>query len=73
MEKFRYRAQDGYLQDSAGISIKKIVQILREAHPATIEINGEHLSTLNSTNPPRPASPASNGHQRRARSQAGAP
>jgi transposase len=32
------------LQDRAGVSIKKLVQTLRAARSATIEINGEHLT-----------------------------
>jgi hypothetical protein len=32
------------LQDRAGVSIKKLVQTLRTARSATIEINGEHLT-----------------------------
>ena len=33
-----------YLQDAAGTSIKKIVQVLRTARSATIEINGQRLT-----------------------------
>jgi transposase len=33
-----------HLQDRAGISIRKIIQILRAARSATIEINGQHLT-----------------------------
>jgi hypothetical protein len=33
-----------YLQDATGTSIKKIVQALRTARPATIEINGQRLT-----------------------------
>jgi transposase len=33
-----------HLQDSAGTSIKKIVQTLRTARSATIEINGQRLT-----------------------------
>ena len=33
-----------HLQDTAGISIKKIVQILRTARSATIDINGQRLT-----------------------------
>jgi hypothetical protein len=33
-----------HLQDGAGTSIKKIVQTLRTARSATIEINGQRLT-----------------------------
>jgi transposase len=50
-----------YLQDAAGTSIKKIVQALRTARSATIEINGRASpSTPTSPTPPATSSSGSN-------------
>jgi hypothetical protein len=41
---FASLAVAGHLQDAAGTSIKKIVQTLRTARSATIEINGQRIT-----------------------------
>jgi transposase len=47
-----------HLQDAAGTSIKKIVQALRTARSATIDINGQRLTLDPSSTPTSPTPPA---------------
>ena len=49
-----------HLQDAAGTSIKKIIQTLRTARSATIEINGQRLTP---TSPTPPATSSSRSNQ----------
>jgi hypothetical protein len=50
-----------HLHDRAGISIKKLVQTLRGARSATIDINGQRMTLdPNSPTPPAPSSTGSN-------------
>jgi hypothetical protein len=51
-----------HLQDAAGASIKKIVQTLRTARSATIEINGQRL-TLDPDLTDAPATSSSGSNQ----------
>ena len=44
VSRFVRKVRSRHLQDAAGTSIKKIVQTLRTARSATIEINGERLT-----------------------------
>jgi transposase len=41
---FAALAVSRYLQNRSGVSIKKLVQTLRAARSATIDINGQHLT-----------------------------
>jgi hypothetical protein len=59
---FAAQAVARHLQDAAGTSIKKIVQTLRTARSATIEINGQRLTVAPaSPTPPATSSRGSKG------------
>jgi hypothetical protein len=49
---FATLAVSRYLQNRSGFSIKKLVQTLRAARSATIDINGQHLTPTPNSHPP---------------------
>jgi hypothetical protein len=59
------------LQDQAGVSIRRLVQTLRAARSATLEINGQRMTLDPSLTEPARAIPdrLENGHERGGMSQ----
>ena len=48
----------GYLQDTTGISIKRVIRALKPLQDVTINLNGHHLTTADPLAPkPKTSSP----------------
>lgn len=59
---FAALAVAGHLQNTTGISIKKIIQTLRTQRSATIEISGQRITSV-PTSPTPPATSSSDSNQ----------